>query len=54
MRALNISAKNLSLAYDVKNKHLGWIPEEPPMEAKESNAPWEKGLKQAQITVPKM
>lgn len=54
MRALNISAKNLSLAYDVENKYLGWASEEPPMEAKESNAPWVKGLKQAQITVPKM
>ena len=52
-RALNISAKKLSLAYDVKNKYLGWGSEEPPMEAKESNAPWVKGLKQAQITVPK-
>ena len=54
MRALNISVKNLSLAYDIKNKYLGWASEESPMEAKESNAPWAKGLKQAQITVPKM
>ena len=53
MRALNISAKKLSLAYDVKIKYLGWGSEEPPMEAKESNAPWVKGLKQAQITFPK-
>ena len=53
MRALNIYAKNLSLAYDIKNKYLEWASEDPPMEAKESNAPWVKGLKQAQITVPR-
>ena len=54
MRALNIFAKNMSLVYDVENKYLRWASEEPPMEAKESNAPWVKGLKQAQITVSKM
>ena len=40
MRALDISAKNLSLAYDVKNKYLGWA--------------MGKRVLQAQITVPKM
>ena len=34
MRALNIPAKNLSIANDVKNKYLGRASEVPPMEAK--------------------
>ena len=54
MRALDISAKNLSLAYDVKNKYLGWASEEPPMDAKESKYPMGKRVLQAQTTVPKM
>ena len=54
MRALNISAKKLSLAYDGKNKYLGWGSEEPPMDAKESKYPMGKRVLQAQITVPKI
>ena len=53
MRALNISAKKLSLAYDVKNKYLGWGSEERPMEAKESNAPWVKGLNKHKLMFPR-
>ena len=38
MRALNIPAENLSIAYDVKDKYLGRASEEPPMEAKIQNS----------------
>ena len=53
MRALNISAKNLSLAYDVKNKYLGRASEEPPMEAKIQN-PMGNRVKTSTNYVPKM
>ena len=53
MRALNIPAKYLSIAYDVKNKYLRRASEEPHMEAK-IQSPMGNRVKQAQISVSKM
>ena len=53
MRALIIPAKNLSIAYDVKNKYLGRASEEPPMEAKIQNSMGNR-VKTSTNYVPKM